>query len=340
MIARDRVIRTLNHHPIDRVARDLWLLPDMESGRADEVSEIGARFPSDVLHLDTKWPVGKRSKGHAHKAGSHTDAWGCTWQLGDHGTVIGLLESPLTDRSAVATFEPPIELLEPSRFAKVNPICDGTRRFTLARSEVRPLDRLCQLRGREAALAELCEENRELCALLARMHESFLKEIELWGATHVDAVVLGDDLTWVAASPEHLRIWRSSFKPLYQEYCAWLHRHDKFVFFLCDGTAGEAVDDLVAIGADAVHAQWPHEEFARHAAKHRGRVTFWGGVERKKVEPPSQCGEIREAVFRVRKALDFGAGGVIGQISWGRHIPLQHIVTFFEQWLIPLPVTI
>src|SRR5208282_5739254 len=56
MISRDRVIRTLNHQPIDRVPRDLWLLPDMESGRTDEVSEMHARFPSDVLHLETKWP--------------------------------------------------------------------------------------------------------------------------------------------------------------------------------------------------------------------------------------------------------------------------------------------
>jgi hypothetical protein len=63
-------------------------------------------------------------------------------------------------------------------------------------------------------------------------------------------------------------------------------------------------------------------------------------VERRKVESPSPCGDIREAVFRVRKALDFGAGGVISQVSWGSHIPLQSIATFFEQWLVPLPVTV
>ena len=85
MISRDRVIRTLNHQSIDRAPRDLWLLPGMEAGRPDDVAEINVRFPSDILHLETKWPAGKRSKGHRQKAGSHTDAWGCTWQLGDHG---------------------------------------------------------------------------------------------------------------------------------------------------------------------------------------------------------------------------------------------------------------
>ena len=102
------------------------------------------------------------------KAGSHTDAWGCTWQLGDHGAVGGLIESPLAGGAAVAAYEPPAELLDPARFAKVNPVCEGTGRFTLASSEVRPLDRLRQLRGPETAVGELCDGNQDLCRLLGQ----------------------------------------------------------------------------------------------------------------------------------------------------------------------------
>jgi hypothetical protein len=340
MISRDRVIRTLNHQSIDRAPRDLWLLPDMTAVRPDDVAELNVRFPSDMLHLETKWPAGRRSKGQTQKAGPLTDAWGCIWQLGEQGAAIGLLASPLADGAAVATYQPPLELLEPARFAKANATCAGTGRFTLASSEVRPLDRLCQLRGAETAVAELCGGNQDLRTLLARLHEFFLQEVELWARTQVDGVVLGDDLAWVAASRANSKVWRALFKPFFQKYCAVLHRHDKFVFFLSDSTTGEVLDDLVEIGVDAVHAQWPREEFEKHAARHRGRVTFWGGVERRKIEPPFQCSDIREAVFRVRKALDFGAGGVISQVSWGSHVPLQSIVTFFEQWLINLPVTV
>ena len=132
----------------------------------------------------------------------------------------GLIGSPLAGGSAVATYEPPAELLDPARFAKINPICEATGRFTLASSEVRPLDRLRQLRGPETAVSELCDGNRDLRALLAKLHEFFRKEIELWAKTQVDGVVLGDDLAWVAASRAHLKIWRSLFKPLFQEYCA------------------------------------------------------------------------------------------------------------------------
>ena len=311
----------------------------MEANRPDDVAEINVRFPSDILHLETKWPSGKRSKGHAQKPGPNTDAWGCVWQVSEHGAPSLLLESPLAN-GAIAAYQPPAELLDPARFAKINSVCEGSGRFTLASSEARPLDRLRQLRGPERAVAELCEGNPDLRGLLARMHEFYLKEISLWARTQVNGVILGDDLTWVAASRGRLSTWRSLFKPLLRDYCAALHEHDKFVFYLCDGTMGEALNDLVEIGVDAVHAQWPHEELERHASRHRGRVTFWGGVERRKVEPPCHCGDIREAVFQARKALDFGAGGVISQISWGSHVPLPHVVTFFEQWLIHLPVTV
>ena len=138
----------------------------------------------------------------------------------------------------MAIYEPPAELLHPARFARVNPICAGTGQFTLASSEVRPLDRLRQLRGAETAVSELCDDNQDLRTLLGKLHDFFCKEVEFWAKTQVDGVVLGDDLAWVAAAPGHLKIWRSLFKPLFEEYCAAIHRHDKFVFFLSEGTTG------------------------------------------------------------------------------------------------------
>jgi hypothetical protein len=340
MISRDRVIRTLNHQSIDRAPRDLWLLPGVETCRPDDVAEINARFPADVLHLYPKWSGGGRGKGPSSKADTHTDAWGCTWQLGDQGVLAALAVSPLASGTAMAQYVPPAELLDPARFARVNPTCADTGRFTLAGSQAHPLDRLRQLRGSETALRELCDNNGELRGLLDKLHAFFRKEIDVWAKTLVDGVVFGDDLSCVAASRTHLKLWRSLFKPLYREYCTAIHAHDKFAFFLCEGALGEALDDLVEIGIDAVHAQWRDEEFEKQVARHRKRVTFWGGVEQRRIEPPGHCGDIQKAVLRVRKALDYGAGGVISQIAWSHPLPLRNIVTFFEQWLVPLPVTV
>jgi uroporphyrinogen decarboxylase len=251
-----------------------------------------------------------------------------------------LVESPLAGRANLTAYVLPTELIEDSRFSKVNSSCEATGRFTLATSEVRPLDRLRQLRGPETTLRELTEGGKELRDLLARLHHFFCKELELWAKTQVDGIVLGDDLSWVAASQANLAIWRDAFKPLFRQYCSILHAHDKFVFYMSDGSVGEALDDLVELGVDAVHARFPLEDLERFAPRHRRRITFWGGVETNLFDSTAHDHGLREAIFRVRKALDYGAGGVISQISWAENVPLRSIATYFEQWLIPLSVTV
>ena len=111
-------------------------------------------------------------------------------------------------------------------------------------------------------------------------------------------------------------------------------------FFSLNGPVRDVLDDLIEAGVDAVHAQWPLEEFVKVAAARRGRIVFWGGPENRRIESPAQPGDVRDAVFRVRKAADFGAGGIISQISWTADLPLRNVVTYFEQWLVPLPVAV
>ena len=340
MTSRDRVLRALNHQPVDHVPRDLWLLPGLETDHADDVAEMNVRFPSDIVHLDTKTPAGKRTLGAANRSGHFTDAWGCTWQLGHRGKAGPLIESPLADAAKIAGYEPPLELLDPARFSRLNRSCEGTSRFMLAWSDVRPFDRLRLLRGPEAAVAELTAGNKDLHALLARLHEFFRREMQLWAGTEADGVVLCDDLGSATAGHIPPRLWRNWFKPLYREYCEILHARDKFVFFRADGQIADIFEDLVEVGFDAVHSPLFQMDFEKLAERFRGRVTFWGEIDRRQVEPPSPAQAIREAVIRVRRGLDFGAGGVIAQCVWAPGTPIRNIATFFEEWMLPLPVNV
>jgi hypothetical protein len=334
----------LNHQPIDRAPRDLWLMPGTESARPDDVAELEVRFPSDFLHLETSSSHGKKAKPSAdragEKSGAFSDAWGCGWKIDSSNGQPLLAASPLTSASSLAAYHPPAELLEAARFGKINSSCDATPRFTLGECELHPLERLAQLRGPEAAFRELAEGNVELRNLLARLHDFYRREVENWAKTHVDGVVLCDDLGWAVQSRTNLDLWRSIVKPIFRDASAIVHSHDKFVFFRARGAIGDALSDLVDIGVDAVHADWPLDEFVALAAKKRGRVVFWGGVENKRLETASQPGEIRDAVHRVRKAADYGAGGIISQIAWTKDLPLRNIVAFFEQWLTPMPVAV
>ena len=82
MTSRELVIKTLNHEPVPRVPRDLWVPSGEDSLRADELAEMNVRYPSDILTVESAPSHGKRSLAKSGKAGESTDAWGCVWHVG------------------------------------------------------------------------------------------------------------------------------------------------------------------------------------------------------------------------------------------------------------------
>jgi hypothetical protein len=338
MTSRELVVKTLNHEPVPRVPRDLWLPAGEGTSRAEELGEMNIRYPSDIIQPEVAPAHGKRSSAKPNKAGDYTDAWGCVWHGGPPGSPPELKLSPLLEAEKIAAYQPPSELLERARFAKVNKSCQGTSRFVMAWSEVRPFDRLRWLRGSEATLVDLARGTQEIRGLLAMLHDSACQELQLWADTEVDGVGFRDD--W--GTPEGLLIapemWREIFRPLYREYCKILHAKDKFIFFHSEGDVSDIFSDLVKLDIDAIHAQLRLMNLERLAKRYRGRVTFWGEIDRQQFQNPGTAEEFRETVLALRKALDFGRGGVIAQCTWDHGVRLQTVATFFEQWLVPLPM--
>jgi uroporphyrinogen decarboxylase len=338
MTSRELVVKTLNHDPVPRVPRDLWLLPSDDALPPDEVAEMNVRYPSDIIQPEVVPLHGKKSQGKATKAGDFTDAWGCVWHVGEQGGSPELKVSPLAEAGKIASYQPPAELLDRSRLAKVNKSCASTNRFVLGWSEVRPFDRLRFLRGSEAALVDLARGTKDIRSLLAMLNDFALKEIELWAQTDVDGVVFRDD--W--GTPDGMLIaaemWREIFRPFYREYCKILHAKDKFVFFQSDGNILDIFGDLAKSGIDAIHSQLHLMDVERLAKRFRGRVTFWGEMDRKRMHNPGTPDEFRKTVLAIRKALDFGSGGVIAQCPWEPGVTIQTVAAYFEQWLAPLPM--
>jgi hypothetical protein len=332
MTSRELVIKTLNHHSVPRTPRDLWISAGFDSARSDDLAEMNVRYPSDIITPEAAPSHGKRSQGKPGKVGEYTDAWGCVWEAAQDGDPPKLKHTPLAESGKIASYQPPVELLERARFTKVNKICSTTNRFVLAWSEVRPFDRLRLLRG-ETTLVDLVRGTKDIRALLAMLHDFACKEVEHWATTEVDGVVFRDD--W--GTPEGLLVapemWRELFTPMYREYCKILHAHDKFAFFHSEGDISDIFGDLVKLEIDAIHAELRLMNVERLSKRYRGRVTFWGEMDHERLLNPGTPEEFRDAVLAVRKALDFGEGGVIAQCVWARGVRLQTVVAFFEQWL-------
>jgi hypothetical protein len=338
MTSRELVIRTLNHQPVPRIPRDLWISSEETQIGTDDLAEIEVRFPNDMVQPEVVAPPDKKPAGKVGKPGDWVDAWGCVWRRESDGSVVQVTPPPLSDQTRIAAYEPPAYLLDRSRFAKVNKSCQATNRFVLAWSETRPFDRLRALRGGEVALVDLARETKNIRNLLAKLHDSFCREMEIWAETEVDGVAFRDD--W--ASPEGLLIapemWRDLFRPLYRDYCSILHAKDKFVFFHSNGRITDIFGDLIKVGIDAIHSQLHLMDYERLAKRYRGRVTFWGEGDRQQLVDPGPTDEFCRSVLGVRKAFDFGSGGVIAQCQWAPGARVQTIASFFEQWLLPLPM--
>ena len=113
----------------------------------------------------------------------------------------------------------------------------------------------------------------------------YLKEVELWANTEVDAINLMDDWgtqSGLLVSPD---IFRNIFKPMYREYIEIAKRYNKYVFFHSDGYITEVIPDLIEVGVDALNSQVFCMGTKELGERFRGKVTFWGEVDRQQCLP-------------------------------------------------------
>jgi hypothetical protein len=119
---------------------------------------------------------------------------------------------------------------------------------------------------------------------------------------------------------------------MYRDYCDLAKKAGKKVFFHSDGYIMDIYEDLIEIGVDAANSQlfcMPIEQIGR---RFRGRITFWGEIDRQHILPLGKPADVRNAVARVRRALDDGRGGVIAQCEWGVNNPRENIEAVYEAW--------
>jgi len=304
--------------------------------RADEMQRLLQRFPMDFTGPGARYGTSERAEGEPNRVGCYTDEWACVWQVGEEGVVGEVVRPPLADWSALAHYSLPWELLDEADFSAVNRNCAQTDLFVLAGTQTRPFERLQFLRGSEAVFYDLGYRPKELYQILEMLHEFFCREMEMWGATDVDAVSFMDD--WGAQSSLLISpvAFKELFKPLYKDYCDILHAKGKYAFFHSDGYISPIYPDLIEVGIDAINSQlfcMDIEELGRQFA---GQITFWGEIDRQWVLPFGTPDDVRAAVGRVRKALDTGNGGVIAQCEWGIKDPYENIEAVFDEWEEPL----
>lgn len=332
MTGRDRVVATLNHQATDRPARDLWALPYVSLFEPDELNAVLSEFPCDIGRPELSPGSNDADLQHMARPGAYTDDWGSVWEIAEPGVVGEVKQPAVAEWSRLDSFQPPRHLVRDRDLAHVNRACDESDRFMLSGISARPFERLQFLRGTENTFMDLAYGTAEVGRLLEMIHEFYLTDVKSWAASNVDAVFMMDD--WgtnraLLISPE---MWRQFFKPLYRAYCDIIHAADKYAFFHSDGNIEAIYGDLIEVGMDAINSQLFCMDIEGLAGQYKGRVTFWGEIDRQHVLPFGSPEEVRAAVRRVREAMDDGHGGVIAQCEWGVANPTENIRAVFEAW--------
>lgn len=333
MNSRERVKRCLDLDRPDRVPRDLWELPiaAIEHGE-EKMKAFRKRWPGDLVNPKVPQPALKAlCKGDAYEVGEFRDEWGCIFDNIQAG-VIGEVKRPvLDDWSKLDDLRPPVEALELDIEA-VNRFCAESDRYVMSNCCARPFERIQFLRGSENVYIDIAEDADEYHELLKRVHDFYVKELELWSRTDVDGLRFMDD--WgsqrtLLISPAR---WREQYKPLYAEYARIAHDAGKKIWMHSDGNIQSVIGDLVEIGIDALNSQLFCMDIEEIGRQYAGKITFWGEIDRQHVLPFGTVEEACAAVQRIYDSFYRPEGGVIAQFELAAGAKLENADAVFETW--------
>ena len=293
------------------------------------ITQLEEEYPNDIAAAPGIYKTDTKVEGNQYTIGEFTDEWGSTFVNLQEG-IIGEVKNPVVaDWDDVDTMRVPEELVTVDTEA-VNAFCASSDRFVLQATCARPFERLQFLRKSENLYMDLAEDSEGLHRLIQVVHGFFLREMEAWAATDVDALFYMDD--WgsqqtLLISPE---MWRRVFKPLYKDYIDLAHSAGKKIFMHSDGCIIDIIPDLIELGLDALNSQIFCIGLER-LKPYKGQICFWGEVDRQHLLPYATTNEIKQAVTEVYETL-YQDGGVIAQCEFGPGANPENVYAVFKTW--------
>jgi hypothetical protein len=336
--SRQLVYETLGFENPSRVPRQLWELPWASMHHPEQLRRIKRDFPDDI----TVTPVGDGRTAEAFqtreadphgdpfRVGRYVDVWGCTFENLQPGVVGEVKQPPVSaDWTGLDELKAPELCLRVDRDA-VNRYCKTTSTFVLAGDWARPFERMQFLRGTQQLYLDLMDRPPEFFVLRDLVHRFYCDLMEAWAETKVDALWLMDD--WGAQNSllVGLHTWQELFEPLYRDYVDIARKHRKRLFMHSDGYILDIVPHLIECGVDALNSQ----VFCMGATKleaFRGRITFWGEIDRQHLLPHGKPEEIDRAVHHIRENM-WERGGCIAQCEFGPGADPENVYRVFQAW--------
>lgn len=337
MTSRQRVEAALDFATPDRVPRDIWALPWVQFHRAEQLAAAREELQPDIDRGPEVLVPGDRSEGRKAREGYYTDEWGSVWHAAEDGVIGEVCQPALADWADLDRYAAPWEVLQRSDWDAINRrqqanLAAENPKYLLPLTSIRPFERIQFIRGTENVFLDLAYGTAELRTLLEMLNEYYLAELDKWLATDVDGIYYMDD--W--GSQQALLIspdaWEDLFAPLYVEYNRRIHAAGKKAFFHSDGHIAAIFGRLIECGFDAINSQLFCMDIEQLGRDYKGKVTFWGEIDRQQVLAFGTPDDVRAAVRRVCNALGDRRGGLIAQCEWGKDVSIENLRAVFQGW--------
>lgn len=332
MTPRELVYSTLEFRNKDgRVPRQMWLLPWSEINYGDRVDQIHREFEDDIVNAPCILKSKTIAKGDPYMVGEYSDDWGCHFTNVQRGVIGQAKEALVKDEQweDVDRVHIPVEWLDFDREA-VNGFCRGTDKFVLAGCCPRPFEQLQFIRTTQELYSDLMDPPERMLKFMKKMHGFYCELLEEWARTEVDALSFMDDWGSQKSLLINPNMWDEYFRPMYRDYINIAKKYGKKTFMHSDGNILEIYPRLIEIGLDAVNSQIFCMGLEK-VEKYRGKITFWGEIDRQHLLPDGSAEDIETAVKEVYDRL-WEDGGCIAQCEFGPGANPDNVYTVYKTW--------
>ena len=334
MTSRELVKSTLEfNNDKNRVPREMWYLPWAIEHHEEMHHRIKQDFPDDIGRVRVEYELPVITKGDPYAVGEYVDEWGCTFINIQKG-VTGEVKNPIIpaddfDWDSAVNIHIPEELLS-FDIGQVSSECEKTYLFSLSGCCPRPFEQLQFILGTENLYMDLLDRPKKMIEFMDKMHDFYCRLLTKWAKTDIDALCFMDDWGSQKSLLINPELWCGIFKPMYRDYIDIAHNYGKKIFTHSDGYTLDIIPHMIELGLDAINCQIfciGVEKLKRF----RGKITFWGELDRQKLLPCGTIDEIENAVKHIYENL-WDKGGCIAQLEFGPGADPANVYHVFKTW--------
>lgn len=332
MTSRDRVINTLCHQYSTPVPMMMTIPAGIEKSHGNVCAQLRSRFPNDIDFLDFS---ASAACGLPESAASVMDSWNCVWEENADGVWNYSEVPPYEDMLELEGIRFPKNPVTPEILNRVNAVCAESSHFVAVQTAIHPFMRLCALGGLEATQELFRRKPRELKEIMSRFRDYYLKQLDVWCSTDVDAVGFGDNFADAHGLFISVPRLNEFFFPLYQEICQKIRSCDKFVYFTGSGNFEEFLSGLIYAGVDVVRFDAEAMDSAALLEHYAQRVAFQPVVKPEMMENSTED-EIAQKILSIRTVFENNTG-LIAECQIPGSVPVRKVAGSMLNWRRRMP---